>query len=71
MSDYTREQLLAQRRVAQAHLDQEGRLLGTLESRVPEDVRENHRRTITMRAAGWTQRIENINKALEAKGGAG
>jgi hypothetical protein len=63
-TDYTADQLRQQRRVAQSMLTNDESRLASLDA-VPEDVRENHRRTINMRIAHYRERIGTLSARIE------
>lgn len=66
--DYTPAQLATQRDIAARMRDADYKALANLDA-VPADVRENHRRTINMRIAGYTKRIDTLNVAIAEKTG--
>ena len=67
MDGYTTAPLQRQREIASAMLAADHDRLATLHQ-IPEDVRANHRLTITMRIDHYTRRIAAIDEALRAAG---
>lgn len=63
---YTTANLERQRELAQSSVIGEQKLLDRLD-KVHDDVRENHRRTITMRLEHYQRRIAELTAAIEAR----
>ena len=60
---YTLQQLQVQARVLEEFVAADDRSLETLDS-VPEDVREEHKRTITMRRSACVERLKGLRTRM-------